>query len=79
MVAGDIAIAVFVLARRALTPIGTSRACVLFVGAAGVTMTAQQDGHGLGILTGATLASLSLLRRHLHHPNRECPDPPPAG
>jgi len=39
------------------------RGCLLLVGAAGVTMSAQQDGHGLGILFGAGIASLILLRR----------------
>ena len=64
ILAGDATIAAFFIARRALTPTGVTRACLLLVGAAGVTMTAQQDGHGLGIIAGAAIASLILLRRH---------------
>ncbi|MDQ2729023.1 MAG: rhomboid family intramembrane serine protease [Actinomycetota bacterium] len=65
ILAGNATIVAFFHARRALTPSGLTRACLLLVGASGVTMTAQQDGHGLGIIAGAGVASLVLLRRHV--------------
>lgn len=63
ILAGNATIAAFVTARRALSPSQLTRACLLVVGAAGVLMTAEQDGHGVGILTGAGIALLVLLRR----------------
>jgi len=63
ILAGNATIAAFFIARRALSPTGLTRACLLIVGVAGVTMTAQQDGHGLGIIAGASVAALALLRR----------------
>jgi hypothetical protein len=63
ILAGNATILAFFIAQRALSPTALTRACLLLVGAAGVTMTAQQDGHGLGILAGAGIASLILLRR----------------
>ncbi len=65
ILAGNATIVAFFISRRALSPTGLTRACLLLVGAAGVTMTAQQDGHGLGILAGAGIASLILLRRRV--------------
>lgn len=59
--AGDATIVAFVVARHSLSRSVLSRACLLLVGAAGVTMTVRQDGHGLGILAGAAVASLTLL------------------
>ena len=73
IVAGNATIAAFVVARRALAPTSLSWACLSFVATAGVTMTAQQDGHGLGIISGAALASLILLWRRVVAPRRtEC-------
>ncbi len=63
ILAGDATIVAFFIARRALTPTNLTGACLLIVGAAGVTMTAQQDGHGLGVIAGVAIASLVLLRR----------------
>ncbi len=63
IVAGNATIVAFFIARRALNPTGLTRACLLIVGAAGLTMTAQQDGHGLGVIAGASVAGLALLRR----------------
>lgn len=60
---GNATIVAFFIARRALRPTGLTWACLLLVGAAGVTMTAQQDGHGVGIIVGAVIASLILRRR----------------
>lgn len=60
---GNATIIAFFAARRALSPTGLTRACLLFVVAEGVTMTTQQDGHGIGIIAGAGIASLILLRR----------------
>jgi len=65
ILAGNATIAVFVVARRALSPTDLTQACLLLVCAAGITMTAQHDGHGIGIITGATIASLVLLRRRI--------------
>ncbi len=64
ILAGDAAIAAFLLARRALSPASLTRACLFLVGVAGVTMTGLHDGHGIGILSGAAIASLALLQRH---------------
>ncbi len=63
VLAGNATIVAFFVARRALSPTRLTQACLLLVDAAGVTMAAAQDGHGLGILTGAGIASLALLRR----------------
>ena len=65
ILAGNATIAVFVVARRALSPTDLTQACLLLVGAAGITMTAQHEGHGIGIITGATIASLVLLRHRI--------------
>lgn len=51
------------MARRSLNRAQLARACLLFVGAAGVAMTVSQDGHGVGILAGAGSALFVLLRR----------------
>ncbi len=50
ILAGNATVVVFVITRRALSPTAPTRACLPFVGAAGVIMTADQDGQGLGIL-----------------------------
>jgi len=63
ILAGNATIVVFFITRRALSPTALARACLPFVGAAGVIMAADQDGHGLGILAGAAITSLTLLRR----------------
>lgn len=60
---GNATIVAFVMARRGLSPTGLTRACLVFVGAAGVAMTLRHDGHGVGLLAGATTASLMLLCR----------------
>lgn len=63
ILAGNATIVVFAITRRALSPTALAWACLPFVAAAGVIMAADQDGHGLGILAGAAIASLTLLRR----------------
>lgn len=59
---GNASIVAFFVARRALRPTALNRACLLTVGAAGVAMIGQHDGHGFGIIAGAGAAALALLR-----------------
>ena len=71
--AGNATIVAFVTVRHVLSPTQFTRACLLLDGAAGVLMTADQDGHGLGILIGVGVALLVLLRRWARaarHPRR---------
>ncbi|MGI8576789.1 MAG: DUF6069 family protein [Nocardioidaceae bacterium] len=74
ILAGNATIVAFFTVRRALSHTQLTRACLLLVGAAGVLMSADQDGHGLGILIGTGVALLVLLHhraraaRHLDGP-----------
>ncbi len=61
--AGNASIISFTVGRRALSPTTMSRACLVLVGLAGVIMTTEQDGHGIGIAAGAAVALLTRLRR----------------
>lgn len=63
--AGNTTIAAYFVARRALSAATLNRACLLLVGAAGVIMTAQQDGHGFGIIAGVCIALFILLQRRV--------------
>lgn len=63
LTAGNVSIISFAVARRALSPTTVSRACLVLVGVAGVIMTSEQDGHGIGIIAGAGVVMLTRLRR----------------
>ncbi len=63
IVVGNASIIAFAIARRALGPTTMSHACLVIVGVAGLIMTTEQDGHGIGIIAGAAVALLTRLRR----------------
>ena len=68
IVVGNLSIALFFVARRALTEAAESRlswACLAVVGLGGALMTVARDGHGTGIVAGMAIASALLLRRRL--------------
>lgn len=63
IIAGNAAIIILVNAHRAVSPATVTRAALVVVLAAGAMMTAARDDHGVGILTGVTIACLILVRR----------------
>lgn len=73
IVVGNASIVAFAVAHRALDPTTISRASLVIVGFAGVIMTTQQDGHGIGIIAGTGVALLTRLR------HRRAVAAPPAG
>jgi membrane associated rhomboid family serine protease len=63
IVAGNVAIILWSIARRALTPLTLSRACLAVVVGGGAVMTVVEDSHGTGILAGIAVASFVLVCR----------------
>lgn len=63
--AGDASVALFLLARRVLQPATVNRTVLAVAGVGGLVMAGEEDGHGIGILAGATIAALVLARRRL--------------
>ena len=64
ILAGDATIIAYAITRRAISSTTLSQGRLLFVVAAGVVMTIEQDGHGTGLLVGAAVGILILFSRH---------------
>lgn len=65
IVAGDIAVAVYVNVRRACRPATVRRGCLVLIAVCGAVMTVAQQGHGLGIVFGIVITSVVLARKRL--------------
>jgi membrane associated rhomboid family serine protease len=63
IIVGNASIIALVAAGRAIRPAPLSRACLIVVLLGGVLMTVAHDGHGTGILGGASIALLVLARQ----------------
>jgi membrane associated rhomboid family serine protease len=56
IIAGDMAVVVYVAARRACRPATLRCGCLVLIVACGAVMTVMRQGHGLGILFGTAIA-----------------------
>jgi membrane associated rhomboid family serine protease len=63
MIAGNVAIILWSIARRALTRTTLSRTCLAVVVVGGAVMTVVEDGHGTGILAGLAIGSFVVALR----------------
>lgn len=58
MVAGDVAVAAVLTARRRVGADRTAIGLLVLIGLAGVVMAVRLDGHGIGLLTGVAVAGV---------------------
>jgi membrane associated rhomboid family serine protease len=65
IIAGDLAVVAYVTARRACRPATVRRGCLAVVVACGSVMTVTRQGHGIGIMFGAVIGYLVLVRRRI--------------
>jgi membrane associated rhomboid family serine protease len=63
IIAGDVAVVIYVAARRACRPATVRRGCLVLIVACGAVMTVMRQGHGLGIMFGVAIASAVLARK----------------
>ena len=62
--AGDVSVALMVVAHHAASPVWVCRTSLGIVVLAGVLMTAMRNDHGAGILIGVVIGFLTLAHRH---------------
>jgi membrane associated rhomboid family serine protease len=65
VIAGDVAVAVLLIVRRAWSPATLNRVCLILVTLGGAVMTVERQGHGVGVAFGMTIATLVVVRKRL--------------
>lgn len=62
IITGNPSVAALFAARRAWHPSTVDRASLVMIAACGTVMTIAHQGHGIGIVAGIAIASISLAR-----------------
>lgn len=65
IIAGDVAVVLLMIVRRAWSRATLHRACLSLVVVGGAAMTVERQGHGIGIVVGMTIAIVIVVRRRV--------------